>query len=137
MRTHPAGPAGPTITPDDLAALQAVAEPNRARIVTLLSHGEHCVCDVGDALGLSTALVSHHLRVLRNSGLLRERPAGRWTFYSLDVERLAGLRGAITALLTPTDVAATAWLCSDCGTKASAAVGDPGRDLPRLGEVMA
>ena len=131
-------PSGPTISPDNLAALQAVAEPNRARIVALLDHGEHCVCDVGDALGLSTALVSHHLRVLRSSGLLRERRAGRWVYYSLDVEQLGVLRGAITALLTPTDAAATSCLCSDCGTtKGSPAPGDPVRDLPRLSEALA
>ena len=130
--------AGTAIDSGDLAALQAVAEPNRARIVELLGHGEHCVCDVGSALGLSTALVSHHLRVLRTSGLLRERRAGRWVYYSLDVERLATLRGAIAALLTPTDTAATSCLCSDCSTtKASLAPGDPMRHVPRLAEVSA
>jgi ArsR family transcriptional regulator len=138
MRTHPAGAASAVIGPDDLAALQAVAEPNRARIVALLSHGEHCVCDVGEALGLSTALVSHHLRVLRTSGLLRERRAGRWGYYSLDVEQLAALRAAITTLLTPTDAAAAASLCSDCGTtKVSAAADDLVPQLPRLAEILA
>ncbi len=129
---------GTAIDPDDLAALQAVAEPNRARILGLLGHGEHCVCDVGGALGLSTALVSHHLRVLRTSGLLRERRAGRWVYYSLDVERLATLRGAMAALLTPTDTAAISCLCSDCSTtKISPAPGDPARQVPRLAEVLA
>jgi ArsR family transcriptional regulator len=66
-------------------------------------------------LGLSTALVSHHLRTLRASGLLRERKSGRWVYYSLDLERLATLRAAIADLLTPTDAATTACLCSDCG----------------------
>jgi ArsR family transcriptional regulator len=98
-----------------MAALQAIAEPTRARIVAFLGHGEHCVCDVGDMLALSPALVSHHLRVLRGSGLLRERRSGRWVYYSLDLDALARLRVAATALLTPTDEAATACLCSDCG----------------------
>jgi ArsR family transcriptional regulator len=98
-----------------MAALQAIAEPTRARIVAFLGHGEHCVCDVGDMLALSPALVSHHLRVLRGSGLLRERRSGRWVYYSLNLDALARLRVAATALLTPTDEAATACLCSDCG----------------------
>jgi len=109
-------PLATAVEPEELSALQAIAEPNRARIVELLSHGEHCVCDVGGALGMSPALVSHHLRVLHSTGLLRERRSGRWAFYALDVDRLARLRTTVTALLTPTDAVASACLCSDCST---------------------
>ena len=115
MDAHRSHLTAPSLSRDDLVALQAVAEPNRARIVALLGHGEHCVCDAGEMLGLSPALVSHHLRTLRASGLLRERKSGRWVYYSLDLERLAALRAAVADLLTPTDAATTACLCSDCG----------------------
>ena len=108
------------LEPDTLVALQAVAEPTRVKIVALLSHGEHCVCDVGEMLGLSPALVSHHLRTLRASGLLRERRSGRWVYYALDLDRLASLRAAVVDLLTPTEAATTACLCSDCGTSRTA-----------------
>jgi ArsR family transcriptional regulator, arsenate/arsenite/antimonite-responsive transcriptional repressor len=110
-------PAAPALAPDVVAALQAIAEPTRARIIELLSHGEHCVCDVGDTLALSPALVSHHLRVLRGSGLLRERRSGRWVYYSLDLDALERLRAAVTVLLTPTDETAAACLCSECGAE--------------------
>ena len=113
------------LPPSDLHALQTLAEPNRARIVELLGHGEHCVCDVGSALGLSPALVSHHLRVLRAGGLLRERRDRRWVYYALDLEQLSRLRAAVVALLTPTDAAATACACSDCGsTRVAPATGN-------------
>jgi ArsR family transcriptional regulator len=115
MDAHRSHLAAPALSRDDLVALRAVTEPNRARIVALLGHGEHCVCDVGEMLGLSPALVSHHLRTLRAAGILRERKSGRWVYYSLDLERLATLRAAIADLLTPTDSAATASLCSACG----------------------
>jgi ArsR family transcriptional regulator len=136
MDTHPSHPIAPSVAPDVLAALQAVAEPTRARIVALLGHGEHCVCDVGELLGLSPALVSHHLRTLRAGGLLRERRSGRWVYYSLDLDRLASLRGALAHLLTPTDAATAACLCSDCGPSRTA-VPQPGplRRLPLLAEV--
>ncbi len=104
------------MTAADLRALQALAEPNRARVVELLAHGEHCVCDVGGALRLSTALVSHHLRVLRESGLVGERRDGRWVHYALDVERLAHLRTSLVTLLTPTEAASAACAWSDCGS---------------------
>jgi ArsR family transcriptional regulator len=107
-----------------MARLQTIAEPTRARIVALLGHGEHCVCDVGDTLALSPALVSHHLRALRGSGLLQERRSGRWVYYSLDLEALDRLRAAVTSLLTPTDETAASCLCSDCGPeRASRPVG--------------
>lgn len=107
--------------------LQTIAEPNRARIIELLGHGEHCVCDVGAALGMSPALVSHHLRVLLASGLLRERRDGRWVYYVLDLDRLAMIRAAVVKLLTPTDAATGACLRSDCGpTRESRPIlGDP------------
>ena len=112
---HPSHvPENPVSTPD-LRALQAIAEPNRARIVELLGHGEHCVCDVGGALGLSAALVSHHLRVLREAGLVGERRRGRWVHYALDLDRFAGLRTAVVTLLTPPATASTACAGSDCG----------------------
>lgn len=98
-----------------MASLQTISEPTRVRIVALLGHGEHCVCDVGDKLALSPALVSHHLRALRDSGLLRERRSGRWVYYSLDLAALERLRAAVNGLLTPTDETAASCLCSDCG----------------------
>jgi len=119
LRSHD---AEASLSPPDLGALQALAEPNRLRIVRLLAHGEHCVCDVGGALGLSSALVSHHLRVLRASGLVSERRDGRWVHYALDIERLARLRASVVALLTPSEAALVACPGSDCGAPG------PGRD---------
>jgi len=137
MDAHLSHPTVPPLARDDLVALQAVAEPNRARIVALLGHGEHCVCDVGEMLGLSPALVSHHLRTLRASGLLRERRSGRWVYYSLDLERLAALRAAVADLLTPGDAATTACLCSDCGTGRTAMPQQgPRRRLPLVTEAV-
>lgn len=100
----------------------------------MLSHGEHCVCDIGGAVAMSPALVSHHLRVLRSAGLLRERRQGRWVFYSLDLHRLAELRAAVVGLLTPNDSAATECACSDCGPSGGPRQipGNPLHSLPVL-----
>ena len=136
MNTTLPHPAAPALAPDVVAALQAIAEPTRARIIELLGHGEHCVCDVGDSLALSPALVSHHLRVRRGSGLLQERRSGRWVYYSLDLDALERLRAAVTVLLTPTDEAAAACLCSECGPERGVRFGATRLpDLGRLAEV--
>jgi ArsR family transcriptional regulator len=103
------------LPPDIARGLAAIAEPSRARVVAYLGQGERCVCDLGTALGLSPALASHHLRVLRSSGLIRERRAGRWVYYGLDIARLEHLRNWIDGLLTPSNIAAAASVRSDCG----------------------
>lgn len=131
MNTTASASLSSALAPEMMSGLQAIAEPTRARIVALLSHGEHCVCDVGDTLALSPALVSHHLRALRDSGLLRERRSGRWVYYSLDLDALERLRAAITGLLTPTDEAAASCLCSDCGPERGARLLNP--RLPDFG----
>jgi ArsR family transcriptional regulator len=108
------------LPPDIASGLSAIAEPSRARVIAYLGQGERCVCDLGTALGLSPALASHHLRVLRSSGLIRERRAGRWVYYALDVTRLEQLRDWIDGLLTPSNIAAAASVRSDCGLDAAA-----------------
>lgn len=122
----------PPISAASLTALRAMAEPTRARIVALLGHGERCVCEVVADLGLSTALVSHHLRVLRNAGLLGERRSGRWVYYSLDLANLARVRADLDTLLTPSDADATECLSSDCSTKAAARQPFVFGDLPNV-----
>jgi ArsR family transcriptional regulator, arsenate/arsenite/antimonite-responsive transcriptional repressor len=113
MNDRPASPDW-VLPSDVLNDLQAIAEPSRARVMAFLGQGERCVCDLGSALGLSPALASHHLRVLRSSGLIRERRVGRWVYYSLDHDRVERLRYWIDRLLTPSSAGATL-APSECG----------------------
>lgn len=79
-------------------AVEAVAEvfkllgdPTRVRLVDALTHGERCVCDLASLVGLSESAVSHQLRLLRASHLVRVRRAGRQAYYSLDDHHVVGL----------------------------------------------
>jgi DNA-binding transcriptional ArsR family regulator len=65
-------------------AFNAVAEPRRRQILELLAAGERPVGDLVVALGLAQPLVSKHLRVLREVGLVRVREEGRQRLYRLD-----------------------------------------------------
>lgn len=94
-----------------LAALHALADANRLRIFTLLREGERCVCDIETGVHLPQNLVSHHLRVLRESGLIRGRREGRWMYYAVDAAQLAALRPLFHALLDPTNVDVTPVRC--------------------------
>jgi DNA-binding transcriptional ArsR family regulator len=65
-------------------AFNAVAEPRRRQILDALAGGERAVNDLVELLGLSQPLVSKHLRVLREVGLVRVREDGRQRLYRLD-----------------------------------------------------
>lgn len=74
-----------------LALLSALADERRLRIVEILRDGERCVCQIQPALGISQPLLSHHLRVLRQAGLVRDRRQGRWIHYALVPEAMESL----------------------------------------------
>jgi len=69
-------------------AFNAVAEPRRRQILDLLAGGERPVNDLVEQLGLAQPLVSKHLRVLREVGLVRVREEGRQRLYRLDAAPL-------------------------------------------------
>lgn len=63
--------------------LKVIAEENRLRILGMLKEGEYCVCQIIEHLGLSQSLVSHHLKTLKDAGLIRDDKRGIWVYYSL------------------------------------------------------
>jgi ArsR family transcriptional regulator, arsenate/arsenite/antimonite-responsive transcriptional repressor len=81
---------------DDLAtALKAIADPTRLRILSLIQSqpdGEACVCQLTGPLGLSQGTVSHHMRVLRETGLVERDQRGSWAYFRVVPESLAALR---------------------------------------------
>jgi ArsR family transcriptional regulator, arsenate/arsenite/antimonite-responsive transcriptional repressor len=90
----------PTATKSsDLAGqFHALSDETRVRIVDLLREGELCVCEVTEALELSQSLLSFHLKVLREAGLVRDRREGRWVYYALDPESMAVMGGFLRKL---------------------------------------
>ncbi len=78
--------------------LKALADPVRLRLLSLVaSHadGEACVCDLNDAFDLSQPTISHHLKVLHESGLLDRSKRGVWVYYRVQPAALADLGALI------------------------------------------
>lgn len=76
--------------------LRALADPTRLGIVNRLASVEElCVCDLTDSFGLSQPTISHHLRVLRDAGLVDGRKQGTWSYYRLNRDAIAGLAHAL------------------------------------------
>jgi len=69
--------------------LKSISDVNRLQIFCLLRKGERCVCNIHEALGLPQNLASHHLKALRDAGLVTTRREGKWIHYQVDVERIA------------------------------------------------
>ena len=75
---------------------KAFCNSTRAQIIEFLLSGERCVCEMTGPLDQSQPLVSHHLALLRDAGLLQKRDEGARTYYSINWERFdADLSGFI------------------------------------------
>ena len=89
---------------DLVTVFKALGDPTRLKILELLrsrgksscgliASGERglCACDIEEAVGLSQAAVSHHMDLLRRSGLVEAEKRGRWVFYRRNETAVAGL----------------------------------------------
>lgn len=70
---------------------KALADETRLRILGMLLDGERCVCDLTAALDAGQSLLSHHLKTLKDAGLVSDRRDGRWVHYSIVPEAFAEL----------------------------------------------
>jgi ArsR family transcriptional regulator len=101
------GPDVPAMRPGEAKRLasrfKALADPTRVAIVNRLAQAaETCVCDLTAAFDLSQPTISHHLKVLRDAGLVGSERRGTWVHYWVLPEALARLSG----LLAPAEAAA-------------------------------
>jgi len=83
-----------------LQQLKALANPKRLQILHLLMEGIHCNCELGEALDMPPNLISHHMSILRNIGLVdveRDAVDARWIYFSVNQASLAELNQAFGA----------------------------------------
>jgi ArsR family transcriptional regulator len=85
---------------DELAPLfKALADPVRLRLLSLIAchdGGEACVCDLTGAFALTAPTISHHLKVLKQAGLIDSERRGTWVYYWIKpapLERLSAILG--------------------------------------------
>ena len=92
---------GATRIDDDVAAelasaFKALADPTRVAIVNrLAAEGECCVCNLVEDSELSQPTVSHHLKILRDAGLVESERRGTWAYYRLRSEAIGRLAAAL------------------------------------------
>ena len=86
---------------------KALSDENRIRILKLLRNGEKCACKLLEELNISQPTLSHHMKILCDSGLVTGRREGKWTHYAICCEGVRRVRDLMKELLSvenlPTD----------------------------------
>jgi ArsR family transcriptional regulator, arsenate/arsenite/antimonite-responsive transcriptional repressor len=102
--------------------LGALADPVRLRIVGVLAKGGRCVCDLREQVPVAANLLSYHLRVLREAGLVTAARRGRWIDYRLDGGGFAALwaQASAAGVPLPGDRVSAGW----CGPACAEVTGD-------------
>ncbi|WP_330596968.1 metalloregulator ArsR/SmtB family transcription factor [Wansuia hejianensis] len=86
---------------------KAFCDENRIRIIKLLSTGEKCACKILEEINVTQPTLSHHMKILCDSGIVIGRKEGKWMHYSISLE---GTEYAVKCLRELTSISNT---CSD------------------------
>jgi ArsR family transcriptional regulator, arsenate/arsenite/antimonite-responsive transcriptional repressor len=99
----------------DLARwLKVICEPNRLQLLEKIINGVQCNCELGDALQIAPNLISHHLGVLREAGLVdmeRDATDARWVYYSVNSKAMAELGQVLGTFFDPTRMQPRRYTC--------------------------
>lgn len=86
-------------TEKEARAFKALGDENRLRIINLISsQGEICACRILDELDIAQPTLSHHMKLLRDAGLVKARKQGRWMHYSMDESTIEEIARFLHAL---------------------------------------
>ncbi|MFV2118504.1 ArsR/SmtB family transcription factor [Streptomyces sp. Act-28] len=94
------------LTSVDPDVIRVLGDPLRLRIVTLLARETLCTTHLVEETGAKQTNLSNHLKVLREAGLVETEPCGRFTYYKLRPEVLAGLSEQLAELAASARTAA-------------------------------
>ena len=82
---------------------KVLSDHNRLKIIDMLSCGEKCACDILEYFDFTQPTLSHHMKVLMDSGLVKCRKEGLWSYYSLDIISSNKLVLSLMNLITDTE----------------------------------
>ena len=79
---------------------KALGDENRIRILKLLTGGEKCACKLLDELSVTQPTLSHHMKILCDSGIVSGRKEGKWMYYSISEQGAENARNRLRELTT-------------------------------------
>lgn len=71
---------------ENAQVFKAFCDENRLQILELLQSGEQCACVLLEQLNIGQSTLSHHMKILTQSGVVSSRNEGKWTYYSISAE---------------------------------------------------
>lgn len=78
---------------------KALCDPNRLMIIDLLRSGEKCACNLLEEMNISQSTLSHHMKILCESGLINCRREGKWMYYSLSQKGFTKANGLLQDIM--------------------------------------
>jgi ArsR family transcriptional regulator len=99
---------------DDVRMIKALADENRLAILELLQDGEKCGCVILEQLNVTQPTLSHHMKILCDSGLVDSCKDGKWMHYSLSLEGSKKLQDMILHYTMDTEKSADYPKCCKC-----------------------
>ena len=95
---------------------KALCDENRIRIIKLLNTGEKCACKLLEELNITQPTLSHHMKILCDSGIVTGRKEGKWMHYSISADGVKDFREMIGS-----------YVRCDCETDSSVSCGCKGK----------
>ena len=95
------------------AIFKAFCDENRIRILKMLLNGERCACMLLDEMSISQPTLSHHMKILCDSGIVTGRKEGKWMHYSISPEGVRNAKEWLDALTTVTPAAENKSCCAE------------------------
>ena len=77
---------------------KALSDPNRLRIIQLLTYGEQCGCELLEQMQITQPTLSHHMKTLEDCSLVSSRKKGKWNHYSLNGDPWDAFRDYIESI---------------------------------------
>ena len=77
---------------------KALSDPNRLRIIQLLTYGEKCGCELLEQMQITQPTLSHHMKALEGCSLVSSGKKGKWNHYSLNSDQWAAFRDYIESI---------------------------------------
>jgi len=95
---------------DSARVFKAFCDENRLMILEMLQSGEKCACVLLEKMQIAQSTLSHHMKILADSGIVSARKNGKWTYYSISAagcEKAAKLLKKLTVIIDMIDIIET------------------------------
>ncbi len=93
---------------------KAFSDTNRLMIMEMLQQGERCACEILENLDISQSTLSHHMKILCDSGIVDCRRQGKWMYYTLNKANCQSIRNFLYEVTTVKEVREAKELSNRC-----------------------